>query len=376
MLERVAQTDLPIIASTAGVATQDIDTVVTFFKNRKKTFALMHCVAEYPTPMEKLELNQIDYLKSRYPDVPIGYSTHEDPSLTVPVELAVAKGAAVFEKHVGIPTDQYALNAYSASPAQIRAWLQAALDAYTVCGSRNGRIEPTKAEIDSLFSLRRGCYVNGPVAAGQRITDADVFFAIPTQDGHVTANDWSKYTHYFAAEDLDTNAPVLVRNTRSINTQQTVMDVIRDVKALLTRGNIIVPNGAGLEVSHHYGLDRVREYGITIITVVNREYCKKLIVVLPGQKHPAQYHNLKEETFHVLYGDLSLDLDGQVKDYGPGSLIVVGRSVRHAFTSTNGAVFEEISSTHNAEDSFYLDPQIAQNPQRKTFISFWADTAK
>jgi quercetin dioxygenase-like cupin family protein len=110
-----------------------------------------------------------------------------------------------------------------------------------------------------------------------------------------------------------------------------------------------------------------------MITVVNREYCKKLIVLLPGQKHPPQYHKRKEETFHVLYGNVVLSLDGKAQTYGPGSVAVVARGVQHAFESPEGAVFEEISSTHQADDSFYLDPQISAGPQRKTVLSYWSD---
>jgi quercetin dioxygenase-like cupin family protein len=142
---------------------------------------------------------------------------------------------------------------------------------------------------------------------------------------------------------------------------------------MLKKSNVVIPGNAQLEVSHHYGLERVHEYGATMITVVNREYCKKLIVVLPGQKHPPQYHKRKEETFHVLYGSLVLSLDGAAQTYGPGSVAVVPRGVKHGFESPGGAVFEEISSTHTAEDSFYLDPQIGAGNQRKTVLSYWSD---
>jgi quercetin dioxygenase-like cupin family protein len=164
---------------------------------------------------------------------------------------------------------------------------------------------------------------------------------------------------------------VLAGNTRRISTRETVYQIGRRVTALLKTGNIVVPGHAAMEISHHYGLERFEEFGITMLTVINREYCKKLIVVLPGQKHPPQYHELKEETFHVLHGTLSLSLDGQTRDYGPGEVAVVGRGVHHAFESAGGAVFEEISSTHHLADSYYLDPDIGRNPNRKTVLTYW-----
>ena len=79
----------PIIASTAGATEQQIDKVVTFFKNRNKDFALMHCVAEYPTPNNKLNLNRLKFLKEKQ-DIKIGYSTHENPDETNNISMAIS----------------------------------------------------------------------------------------------------------------------------------------------------------------------------------------------------------------------------------------------------------------------------------------------
>ena len=46
--------------------------MVTFFENRHIPLAINHCVSIYPSEDADLELNQIDYLKRRYPDVTIG----------------------------------------------------------------------------------------------------------------------------------------------------------------------------------------------------------------------------------------------------------------------------------------------------------------
>jgi quercetin dioxygenase-like cupin family protein len=107
--------------------------------------------------------------------------------------------------------------------------------------------------------------------------------------------------------------------------------------------------------------------------VVNRSYCKKILVSLPHQKHPEQYHNQKEETFHVLHGELHLTLNGKTEIHQPGDVIVVEPTVRHQFVSPTGCVIEEISSTHFKNDSFYTDETINQNPHRKTLLTYWMD---
>ena len=47
-----------------------------------------------------MHISQLDYLKNRYPEVRIGFSTHEDTSNTDFIKMAIAKGATIFEKHV------------------------------------------------------------------------------------------------------------------------------------------------------------------------------------------------------------------------------------------------------------------------------------
>ena len=146
---------------------------------------------------------------------------------------------------------------------------------------------------------------------------------------------------------------------------------MQDVKSLLGKANVVVPGAAQLEISHHYGIDNFYETGITMITVVNREYCKKLIITLPNQRHPTQFHKQKEETFVVLYGDVELYLDGELHSLTKGDVITIEPGTQHSFTTTNGCVIEEVSSTHYVDDSFYIDANIMQNKNRKTFITHW-----
>ncbi len=373
LLERVAATNLPIIASTAGAALEDIDRVVSFFVHRSKEFAILHCVGEYPTPDSHMNLSQLDFLRTRYPGVRIGFSTHEDPDNCDIVKIAVAKGAAVFEKHVGVPTEKYPLNAYSASPEQVENWLDAAQKTYVLCGSDDRKLVTNPAEAASLRSLRRGVFVNRAVSAGETLSAKDVYFAFPPDDNQFTANDWSKYAVFTASADMSPDEAVSPGNAIVHDRREKVLEIVLNVKKLLSESGITFPGRTELEISHHYGIDNFSDTGLTMLTVVNRTYCKKLLIVLPGQKHPEQYHKEKEETFHILYGEILLELDGQPVTCRPGDVVTVSPGVRHAFSSVNGAVLEEISSTHFVNDSFYTDPAIMENRSRKTLLSYWME---
>ena len=373
LLERVVLCDKPVVASTAGASLEDIDRVVSFFEHRGRELVLMHCVAGYPTPDTALELNQIDLLRQRYPRHRVGYSTHEDPGNVAAVQMAIAKGASIFEKHVGLATRAWPINNYSANPGQIGAWLAAAAAAYRVCGVRGVRAAALDEESANLGSLRRGVFVRRAIRAGESIAADDVFFAFPPVAGQARANDWSKYTRFDATADLAAGAPLTVTNSRRTETRQKVYDIVQEVRSVLAAGRVVVPGKAELEISHHYGLESFDDFGLVMITVVNREYCKKLIVMLPGQTHPEQSHKQKEETFLVLSGEMTIALDGEPRVLRPGDLVVVNRGVRHLFSTATGVVFEEISSTHIKDDSYYTDPSISANKDRKTYLTHWMD---
>lgn len=373
LLERIAKTNKPLIASTAGASLDDIDKVVSFLEHRQKEFALMHCVGSYPTPKCELELNQIDFYKARYPQVKIGYSTHEEPDNLDAVKIAIAKGAAILERHVGIQTEKYKLNAYSSTPEEIHRWLSAAKETYKMCGASNGRRPISEKEQSDLRGLQRGVFARSPIKAGEKITGEKVFYAIPNFPDQLVANSMSKYVEIVAQKDIPALQPVLSTLVKTGDSRDKVLKIIRDIKELVLRSGIKLQNKIDFELSHHYGIDRFYEHGCTIMNIINREYCKKLILLLPGQQNPVHTHKVKEETFHILYGDGWINLDGKVKNFNAGELLTVERDIPHSFGTTNGAILEEVSTTHIKADSYYDDPKIAKTEDRKTYMTFWID---
>lgn len=367
LLEKIAGAGLPVIASTAGSSLQTIGNVVSFFENRGIAVSLMHCVAEYPTSMAAMEMNQIDLLREKFPQCRIGFSTHEDPDSMLPVAVAVAKGARIFEKHVGVPTDTITLNGYSANPGQVRKWLETARDAYACCGTVGQRYPSSEKEQADLAALKRGMFAKRDLSAGEKLSMEDIYLAFPCREGQLTAFDLSKYNGIKLTRDVAKDEAVSRDGTEISNTSKAVEGIVKRCIAILQESNVVVPEGSILEISHHYGLDKFYETGAVLIDCVNREYCKKILIVLPGQNHPAHYHAQKEETFVILHGDLSITLNGEEKHLGKGDVMTVERKVNHNFFSEKGCVFEEISTTHIPNDSYYGNAESFVNP-RKTRV--------
>lgn len=370
LLEKIAATHKPVIISVGGKTISDIDKLYNYFTHKRCDFAFMHCIAEYPAPIERLQLDFIDKLRRRYPDNVIGYSGHEDPDDNVIPMMAIAKGAKILERHVGLPTETISLNAYSMNPDQADKWVKSALEAKEICKMKKETERYiSQAEIDSLNSLMRGVYLKHNVKKGTELKREDVFFAMPNHDKQMTSGEF--FEGVVASKDYKANEEL--HETKPVTDTNLARSVIHDVKGMLYEANIYLGDTFEAELSHHYGMKHFRQFGAVIISIVNREYCKKLIAVLPGQQHPDHMHKVKEETFQLLYGDLEVVVDGEEREMKPGDIQTVLRGQMHSFSSRTGAVFEEISTTHVKNDSYYEDPVIAKKDlmERKTKVYKW-----
>jgi N-acetylneuraminate synthase len=190
LIEKIALTRKPVIASTGGSSLKDIDDLVKFFENRNIPLALNHCVSLYPTEDSELELNQIDFLRHRYPHVAIGFSSHEYHSWDASMYLAYAKGAHTFERHIDIDDDGVQVSPYCSTPAQIDTWFKAFRKAKEMCGggAQTKRVPPV-AEIKYLDALVRGVYAKRDLPAGTALTEEDVYLAIPLLKGQISCRE-------------------------------------------------------------------------------------------------------------------------------------------------------------------------------------------
>lgn len=371
LIEKISRVNKPVIVSTAGLSTDEIDWLVNFLETERVHFALMHCVALYPTPDNMLQLNQISQLRARYRGVPVGWSTHEDQDNTSAVQVAHALGARLFERHVGLNTEKYQLNAYSSTPEQLEKWIAAFQSAKAMAGPAERSPAPL-AERQTLAGLKRGAFARKAIKKGKPIGKSDVFFAMPLQEGGMTSGNFRP--GMIADKDYAAQAPFAETMAgQEVTDEQLVYQIMLQVLGMLNKSRIHINEDSSIEISHHYGLRRFREYGAVIITCINRDYAKKLVIQLPRQKHPYHFHKQKEETFQVLAGDLEIFKDGYKFSMQPGDTLLVEPNQWHKFHTLDGCIFEEVSTTHFNNDSFYEDPAIARmdRDQRKTKVDNW-----
>jgi sialic acid synthase SpsE len=189
LIEKIATTRKPVIVSVGGASLKDTDDMVTFFERREIPLAINHCIAAYPHSSWDCELNQIDFLKNRYPNHTIGFSTHEEGQAALSVMMAYAKGARTFERHIDI-SDGSEISKYSTLPEQIDAWFKAWQQAKIFCGSSGAeRKRPLSTEIAYLDSYIRGVYAGRDLKEGETLEGEDIYLAIPLQKGQISTRE-------------------------------------------------------------------------------------------------------------------------------------------------------------------------------------------
>lgn len=190
LIEKIASTRKPVIASTGGSSLKDIDDLVKFFEKRNIPFAINHCVSLYPSEDNEIELNQIDFLKNRYPGHTIGFSTHEYHNWEYSVMMAYAKGARTFERHIDINKDEISVAPYCSLPRNVDKWFKAFQKAKEMCGAPGTakRIPPLR-EIQYLDGTVRGVYAKNDLPKGHKISESDFFLAIPLLKGQISCKE-------------------------------------------------------------------------------------------------------------------------------------------------------------------------------------------
>ena len=375
LLEKIASSELPIVISTGGLSQSDVDALVSFFSHKGCLFSLMHCVSIYPTPDQECNISNISKFSERYPALNIGWSTHESPQDEIHVGLALASGATMFERHVGIPFKNQPLNAYSSTPDQIDKWLLSLKRSKVLLGSKD-RKYASKEEIIAINDLKRGVYAIKDINKNDLLNDQNVKYFFPCIEGQLSAGEFLSNSK--CKISIKSGNPIMidsieVKIDKAKELELKLKHAIHEVKAMLAESKITLGSLFQTEYSHHYGIDNFREVGAVLITVVNRSYAKKILIQLPNQKHPLHLHRLKEETFIVLSGSIDFWLEGKHYNLQPGEQLTVPPGTWHEFYSEEGCIVEEISSTAHKGDSVYKDDQInsLSSNQRKTKVDNW-----
>lgn len=177
LIETMTRTGLPLVLSTGMADEEDIDEAVSTFENSGgKELLILHCVSQYPTPFDQLNLKRISTLQNKY-TYPVGFSDHSNG--TQGSCLAVAIGACWIEKHFtldkSLPGPDHS---FSCDPTELKNLVNDIRAVESALGT--GQISTyTENELESRDSFRLSCAAARNLPAGTVLGDGDIAFFRP-----------------------------------------------------------------------------------------------------------------------------------------------------------------------------------------------------
>lgn len=178
LLGYIAKKNKPVILSTGMANESEVkEAVRCIYSAGNREIIILHCVSQYPTEPENVNLNALLALKRIF-DCPIGFSDHTE-TIYGPI-AAVALGATVIEKHFtldkSLPGPDHA---YALEPEELKQMVTAIREVEKMSGSEE--IKPTKSEINER-KWRRAIYAACDISKGTVINKDMLMIVRPSPE--------------------------------------------------------------------------------------------------------------------------------------------------------------------------------------------------
>lgn len=177
LLRCLAQTGKPVLLSLGKCTLAEADIAVTTLLQHGCTqLCLMHCISQYPAPIEQMNLRVIPTLAALYPECVIGFSDH---SLGITAAItSVPLGAKIIEKHVTLNRDDPGPDHwFSLDMSQLQDLITAVRDADVALGHPRKQIVP--CETHERKTSVRSLVLRHTVEAGHALQPTDIKIVRP-----------------------------------------------------------------------------------------------------------------------------------------------------------------------------------------------------
>ncbi|MFX1409544.1 MAG: N-acetylneuraminate synthase family protein [Promethearchaeota archaeon] len=179
-IKYIAEKGKPILLSTGAATIDEIeDAVRTIQSTGNNEICLMHCILDYPTKYEDINLNMIKTLKERYSELLIGFSDHTKPDDCMIVStIAYSYGAIILEKHFTLDKALPGNDHYHAMDPNDLKNLRMRTNFVRLISGQFQK-EPLECEKEARKQARRSIVAKLNIAKGEIITREMITFKRP-----------------------------------------------------------------------------------------------------------------------------------------------------------------------------------------------------
>jgi len=176
LLEVMAETKIPIILSTGMTGQKELDDALEIITKYHSNISILHCLSQYPSEYQNINLLSIQFLKEHYAQYTIGYSDHSIGILMPAV--AVGMGAEIIEKHITLDRNMKGTDHRgSLEPEGIWRMMRDIRNTEYAIGENalfvSEKVQATRVKLErSIATLRN-------IASGEIITEDDLHLLSP-----------------------------------------------------------------------------------------------------------------------------------------------------------------------------------------------------
>ena len=176
LIRRIAKMQKPMIISSGLATINEIEEAVNscLFEGNNQ-IALLHCVANYPTQPNEVNMNVLNTLKKTF-DFPTGYSDNGESTLVDIV--AVSMGANIIEKHFTLDKNVTGPDhSFSIDPNGLKTLISQIHEIDQMKG--NGIKIPQSSEIENRLAIRKSITAKRDLKQGEKIKEDDIMVKRP-----------------------------------------------------------------------------------------------------------------------------------------------------------------------------------------------------
>ena len=167
LINYIASKKKPIILSTGMATLNEILKAVKIIKKYHSKVIILHCVSSYPTKLEDINLNKINFLRKKFPKNLIGLSDHTNDihsSL-----IATQLGVCVIEKHYKLNNSiNTADAAFSITPEKLSNLKELSSNIFKANKKSN------KAAENISKNLRRSIFVKKDIRKNEKLSKENI----------------------------------------------------------------------------------------------------------------------------------------------------------------------------------------------------------
>lgn len=175
-LKQIGSSMRPIILSTGMSNLGEVEQALSvIYSTNNNNVTLMHCVTDYPTQLEDLNLKAMVTMRDAF-KLPVGLSDHTEGSEAA--IAAVALGAVVIEKHITLSKSlEGPDHKASMEPKDFKKYIQAIRNTEILLG--DGIKKPTQREISIMKDVRRSIVAGDNLLVGTVLDESMLAYKRP-----------------------------------------------------------------------------------------------------------------------------------------------------------------------------------------------------